>query len=184
MTNLLPCPFCGHETPGIERPGTSRQSCIVACGHCGTRHESSDEGSDSGASWNTRACVEHALAGRGGGLEPLRKLLQEHLDALTAAQPAEKLSPDNLFKGSDGEWMHEVGGVLVRDRYRAGALIERRPMADLCQSQPAGVSEVEVEAFCEDYFDAWGRPPEPELQGELRAAVRRGFLAARAAVKP
>ena len=35
-----------------------------------------------------RACVEHALAGRGDGLEPLRKLLQEHLDALTAAQPA------------------------------------------------------------------------------------------------
>jgi len=88
-----------------------------------------------------RACVEHALAGRGDGLEPLRKLLQEHLDALTAAQPAEGFSPADLFKDSDGEWMHEVGGAMVRDRYKAGVLIERRQMADLCQPQPAGVSD-------------------------------------------
>jgi Lar family restriction alleviation protein len=50
---LLPCPFCGG-TPEFERIGTARQSCIVTCTNCGTRHESSDEGSECGASWNNR----------------------------------------------------------------------------------------------------------------------------------
>lgn len=53
--SLLPCPFCGHDTPEFERLGTSGQSCIVACGNCGARHESSDEYEDSGSSWNHRA---------------------------------------------------------------------------------------------------------------------------------
>ena len=52
---LAPCPFCGHEHPSFERLGTSRQSCIVVCGNCGCRHESSDEYGDSGRSWNERA---------------------------------------------------------------------------------------------------------------------------------
>jgi Lar family restriction alleviation protein len=52
---LKPCPFCGHTTPYFERMGTPRQSCIVACGNCGCRHESSDEGENSGRSWNERA---------------------------------------------------------------------------------------------------------------------------------
>lgn len=55
--SLLPCPFCGHTTPYFERMGTPRQSCIVACGDCGARHESSDEGTRSGSSWNTRAAL-------------------------------------------------------------------------------------------------------------------------------
>ena len=54
MTELLPCPFCGHNTPEFERLGTVRQSCIVVCGNCGARHESSDEDERSGMSWNTR----------------------------------------------------------------------------------------------------------------------------------
>lgn len=55
MSDLRPCPFCGNTEPEFERVGTPRQSCIVACGECGARHESSDEGKDSGASWNRRA---------------------------------------------------------------------------------------------------------------------------------
>lgn len=55
MSDLKPCPFCGNKEPEIERFGTHRQSCIVACGSCGARHESSDEGEDSGTSWNHRA---------------------------------------------------------------------------------------------------------------------------------
>jgi Lar family restriction alleviation protein len=53
MKKLLPCPFCGGEA-GIERTGTPRQSCIVACVNCGARHESGDEAQFSGASWNRR----------------------------------------------------------------------------------------------------------------------------------
>lgn len=57
---LKPCPFCGHDTPEFERMGTPRQSCIVVCGDCGARHESSDEGENSGRSWNTRADAAQA----------------------------------------------------------------------------------------------------------------------------
>lgn len=56
-TELLPCPFCGNDEPAFERTGTSRHSCIVACGNCGCRHESGDEYGNSGKSWNTRAAL-------------------------------------------------------------------------------------------------------------------------------
>ena len=59
---LKPCPFCGHETPEFERMGTPRQSCIVACGNCGARHESSDEGDRCGSSWNQREYGERCRA--------------------------------------------------------------------------------------------------------------------------
>ncbi len=49
---LAPCPFCGHDTPVFERLGTPRQSCIVACGMCGARVESGDEGERNGSAWN------------------------------------------------------------------------------------------------------------------------------------
>ena len=52
---LEPCPFCGNKEPNFERMGTPRQSCIIECGNCGCRHESSDEGSNSGRQWNERA---------------------------------------------------------------------------------------------------------------------------------
>ena len=58
---LKPCPFCGSAEPVFERVGTSRQSCIVVCGNCGARHESCDEGEDSGASWNRRAQPAQAV---------------------------------------------------------------------------------------------------------------------------
>lgn len=55
LAALKPCPFCGNDEPSFERMGTPRQSCIVVCGNCGCRHESSDEGARSGTQWNTRA---------------------------------------------------------------------------------------------------------------------------------
>lgn len=60
LAALLPCPFCGNEAPEFERMGTARQSCIVVCGNCGCRHESSDEGARCGSSWNTRADLTQA----------------------------------------------------------------------------------------------------------------------------
>jgi len=51
---LKPCPFCSGKAE-MERPGTPRQSCIVACTDCGARHEGPDEGVNSGAAWNRRA---------------------------------------------------------------------------------------------------------------------------------
>ena len=57
ITHLLPCPFCGEEKPQMVRIGTHRQSCQIACGNCGASHESSDEGEQSGSSWNTRAVI-------------------------------------------------------------------------------------------------------------------------------
>jgi hypothetical protein len=54
VIELKPCPVCGNAEPYFERTGTPRQSCIVECGNCGCRHESSDEGDNSGLSWNER----------------------------------------------------------------------------------------------------------------------------------
>jgi Lar family restriction alleviation protein len=59
---LLPCPFCGHDTPIVERAGTRRYSTIIACGNCGARHESGDEDANVGRSWNQRAAVETTTA--------------------------------------------------------------------------------------------------------------------------
>ena len=54
---LLPCPFCGGEAE-IERMGTRRQSCQVACTNCGARHEGPDQDEHSGDSWNRRAAFD------------------------------------------------------------------------------------------------------------------------------
>lgn len=50
--DLLPCPFCGGKA-AIERPGTARQSCIVACEDCGCRLETGEVW-NMGERWNTR----------------------------------------------------------------------------------------------------------------------------------
>lgn len=65
MSDLKPCPFCGHETPYFERRGTPRQSCIIACGNCGCQHESSDEGDRCGTQWNERAAQAQSEAAMG-----------------------------------------------------------------------------------------------------------------------
>ena len=78
---LLPCPFCGHEA-NFEREGTGRHSCIVSCGWCGARHESSDEGEQSGSSWNQRAT--QPKADERGSAEPAQQgeLVSEEVAAL------------------------------------------------------------------------------------------------------
>lgn len=50
---LKPCPFCGGE-PEVERIGTPRQSCIIACTDCGCRLETNETGDRCGYHWNDR----------------------------------------------------------------------------------------------------------------------------------
>ena len=50
---VKPCPFCGCSMVELVRPGTSRQSCIVACADCGCRLESNEIGALE--AWNRRA---------------------------------------------------------------------------------------------------------------------------------
>ncbi len=61
---LLPCPFCGGE-PLVERAGTRRYSTIIRCTECGAFHESCDQDSRVGASWNRRT---HASPPASAGL--------------------------------------------------------------------------------------------------------------------
>ncbi len=58
---LFPCPFCGNDEPEMVQTGTSRRSCIVACGNCGARHESGDSGVSSGTSWNQRTAAQRTI---------------------------------------------------------------------------------------------------------------------------
>ncbi|WP_167752812.1 Lar family restriction alleviation protein [Pusillimonas caeni] len=54
---LLPCPFCGGEAH-IERIGTPRQSCQIACGNCGAWIETGEQGNECGNAWNRRAALQ------------------------------------------------------------------------------------------------------------------------------
>ena len=61
--------------------GTPRQSCIVICGNCGCRQESSDEGTDCGRSWNDRAAPappQGMADGRAVALRNALWVLTEH----------------------------------------------------------------------------------------------------------
>lgn len=49
---VKPCPFCGCIMVELVRPGTPRQSCIVACADCGCRLESNEIGALE--AWNRR----------------------------------------------------------------------------------------------------------------------------------
>ncbi len=57
---LKPCPFCGGGAE-IERPGTAKQSMIIACEDCGCRVESGDVTGFTEPhrwQWNQRATTE------------------------------------------------------------------------------------------------------------------------------
>lgn len=96
---LLPCPFCGHSTPEFERLGTGKQSCIVACGNCGCRHESGDEWDDCGRSWNTRAIESQSAQ---------IAALTAQRDALTNALLAFRSAGIDLGWGAHPKWFHLI----------------------------------------------------------------------------
>lgn len=110
--NLLPCPFCGHESPEFERMGDRRQSCIVICGWCGARHESSDEGAQNGSSWNART------APTGWELVPVKPTI-------------------DMLSAMSGEW-HPSRHDKARKQYaamlaaRPSATTEVEPICDGC----------------------------------------------------
>lgn len=117
---LKPCPFCGGEAE-IERIGSRRASCIVACTNCGARHEGPDEGEQSGASWNLRDAAttllrrerDDALA----ELDALRADIAEHLPTYAADAETE------TEEASPGETVEHAGVELRRLRKELEATI-------------------------------------------------------------
>jgi len=160
---LLPCPFCGHEHPEFERMGDRRQSCIVICGNCGARHESGDEGSRNGSSWNQRsepgqdglrATLETALAriedmladDDGQAFKEARKFLESARQL--SEQPGFVMVPveptSNMLAAMSGEW-HPSRHDKARKQY-AAALYARpltaSPTAPSTEaSEPVGERE-------------------------------------------
>ncbi|MGN6147069.1 Lar family restriction alleviation protein [Rhizobium sp.] len=58
MTNLSPCPFCGHSA-SIERYGDRSQSTIYQCDNCSCSLETGEE-FNHGTDWNRRAPIDAA----------------------------------------------------------------------------------------------------------------------------
>ncbi len=86
---LLPCPFCGDDEPVFVRRGTSQVSCIVECGNCGGRHESSDQYERSGTSWNRRAQQAQPVAATP---QPFTARQRENLFMAKPANVAKRVS--------------------------------------------------------------------------------------------
>ncbi len=73
---LKPCPFCQGQAV-MERVGSAKASCIVACENCGCRLETGEVW-NSGGAWNRRP-AEDALTSR---VEELEARLGELLHAV------------------------------------------------------------------------------------------------------
>jgi hypothetical protein len=89
---LLPCPFCGGKAE-IERNGSAKQSCIIACEDCGCRLETGEIWS-MGQRWNTRRAPSPAA-----------------LDSVTVEACA-KVCEDRIHRDENGEplcgWDHNA----------------------------------------------------------------------------
>ena len=128
---LLPCPFCGHSTPEFERLGTGKQSCIVACGNCGCRHESGDEWDDCGKSWNTRAI--ESLSAQIATLKTVMIAAAEEIASHWQAHcDAEGYGPQNLLRrleeGIPSEYGYTAGAFAALTAERDAL---RKALADL-----------------------------------------------------
>jgi Lar family restriction alleviation protein len=102
VIELKPCPFCGNAEPYFERTGTPRQSCIVECGNCGCRHESSDEGDNSGLSWNERTPATPPAPTTEPTAKPITGLTGEMVMSAHALCPTDMSHPKRMA------WMAKV----------------------------------------------------------------------------
>ena len=119
MIKLKPCPFCGGEAE-VERPGTTRQSCIIACTECGCRHEGPDEYEKCGYQWNMRTTdqahtaktwaeeAELAAAQELDEVKAERDALAAHVERIITAWNADQDTRE-LFTD---EWIDRVGDVI------------------------------------------------------------------------
>ena len=123
---LKPCPFCGGAAE-FERLGTGRVSCIVVCSDCGARHESSDSGAASGASWNrrhaeppvprgdARRMVDEAIAAIWDIHDRADPYRQPAVAALLRALDASPATPKEirLPEVPEGAWYHHPEPMLM-----------------------------------------------------------------------
>lgn len=170
---LLPCPFCGHDTPEFERMGDRRQSCIVICGWCGARHESSDEGDRCGSSWNQRA--EPSQDGLRTALETALARIEDMLadDDGQAFKEARKFLPVGraALAAQPGAVGEPVASVRVEGGMMRGAT--RRPgMASLPDGDHELFATPHTEAvrMSEAEIDDLPLPKEPDYDDKIKFA--------------
>lgn len=157
---LLPCPFCGGEAE-FERMGTSRQSCIVVCGSCGARLESSDEYQRSGSRWNDRAALASASS------NPVIKESE-----ITEVDTAHYPLPDSLYPDSKDwqaadyagrvEWLHVMyelaKGTVGMYEAQAAAVPAGWKLAPVEPTETmidAGVDALSMDCDSTDAREAW-----------------------------
>ena len=173
---LKPCPFCGGKAY-FERHGTPRQSCIIECGSCGCRLESSEEGSRCGSMWNRRAeqgrsvnaqpqqaTDADALRRDNNNLRTVMIAAAEEIHAHWAAHcDAEGYGPVNLMhrleEGIPSEYGYTAGAFAAlkaaqADEIAAAVAFERERCAALCEM--------------------WNTSPGSSLAKEIRGGAEAG----------